>query len=133
MRPSQGFQSPITNHAASDFYLSHSRASGPTAAFGSAGHLKEILGSGFEMIRISQCESPRVFSSFMIKKGQSGDQLMITIEENFSIIQKLLVSAILFPVRDSLGDTGSLLLAAPRKSFAGPGAKVSGPGPYSTP
>jgi hypothetical protein len=23
--------------------------------------LKKILGSGFEMIRISQCESPRVF------------------------------------------------------------------------
>ena len=25
------------------------------------GMLKKILGSGFEMIRISQCESPRVF------------------------------------------------------------------------
>jgi len=32
-----------------------------TAAFRAAGDLKKILGSGFEMIRISQCESPRVF------------------------------------------------------------------------
>jgi hypothetical protein len=32
-----------------------------TAAFRAARHLKEILGSGFEMIRISQCESARVF------------------------------------------------------------------------
>jgi hypothetical protein len=37
------------------------------AAFSAARHLKKILGSGFEMIRISQCESPRVFG-FMIKK-----------------------------------------------------------------
>jgi hypothetical protein len=58
---------------------------------------------------------------------------MITIEESFGIIQKLSRVGILFPVRDSLGNTGSLLMAAPRKSFAGSGAKVSGPGPYSTP
>ena len=32
-----------------------------TTPFSAAGDLKEILGSGFEMIRISQCESPRVF------------------------------------------------------------------------
>jgi hypothetical protein len=32
-----------------------------TAAFRAARDLKKILGSGFEMIRISQCESPRVF------------------------------------------------------------------------
>ena len=31
-----------------------------TAAFGAVRDLKKILGSGFEMIRISQCESPRV-------------------------------------------------------------------------
>ena len=31
-----------------------------TAAFSAARDLKKILGSGFEMIRISQCESPRV-------------------------------------------------------------------------
>jgi hypothetical protein len=31
------------------------------AAFRSARDLKKILGSGFEMIRVSQCESPRVF------------------------------------------------------------------------
>jgi hypothetical protein len=36
-----------------------------TAAFRAAGDLKEIFGSGFEMIRISQCESPRV-CGFMI-------------------------------------------------------------------
>jgi hypothetical protein len=45
-----------------------------TAAFRAAGDLKKILGSGFEMIRISQRESPRVFR-FMIKKGQIGDQI----------------------------------------------------------
>ena len=34
----------------------------PVAApFSTTGDLKKILGSGFEMIRISQCESPRVF------------------------------------------------------------------------
>jgi hypothetical protein len=38
------------------------------------GDLEEILGSGFEMIWISQGESPRVFG-FMIKKGQIGDQI----------------------------------------------------------
>ena len=32
-----------------------------TAAFRAARDLKKIFGSGFEMIRISQCESPRVF------------------------------------------------------------------------
>jgi hypothetical protein len=32
-----------------------------TAAFRAAGDLKKILGSGFEMIRISQGESPAVF------------------------------------------------------------------------
>jgi hypothetical protein len=31
-----------------------------TAAFRAAGHLEKILGSGFEMIRISQCKSARV-------------------------------------------------------------------------
>jgi hypothetical protein len=30
------------------------------AAFRAARYLKKILGSGFEMIRFSQCESPRV-------------------------------------------------------------------------
>jgi hypothetical protein len=45
-----------------------------TAAFRAAGDLKKILGCGFEMIRISQCESPRVFW-VMIKKGQVGDQI----------------------------------------------------------
>ena len=37
-----------------------------TAAFGSACDLKKILGSGFEMVRIrvSQCESPRVFGFY---------------------------------------------------------------------
>jgi len=32
-----------------------------TAAFRAARHLKKILGSGFEMIRIRQCELARVF------------------------------------------------------------------------
>jgi hypothetical protein len=32
-----------------------------TAAFRSARDLKKILGSGFEIVRISQCESPRFF------------------------------------------------------------------------
>jgi hypothetical protein len=45
-----------------------------TAAFRAAGDLKKILGSGFEIIRISQGESARVFG-FMIKKGQIGDQI----------------------------------------------------------
>ena len=45
-----------------------------TAAFIAARDLKKILGSGFEMIRISQCESPRVFGS-IIKKWQIGDQI----------------------------------------------------------
>ena len=46
-----------------------------TATFRTARDLKKkILGSGFEMIRISQCESPRV-CGFMIKKGQSGEQI----------------------------------------------------------
>jgi len=45
-----------------------------TAAFSAARDLKEILGSGFEMIKISQRESARV-CGFMIKKGQSGDQI----------------------------------------------------------
>jgi hypothetical protein len=45
-----------------------------TAAFSAAGDFEKILGSGFEMIRISQCESPRVFG-FMIKKGEIGDQI----------------------------------------------------------
>jgi hypothetical protein len=31
------------------------------------GDLKKMLGSGFEMIRISQCASPRVFRSGMSK------------------------------------------------------------------
>ena len=69
----------------------------------------------------------------MIKKGQSGDQIE---DHNIGELRchpEASGVGILFPVRDSLGDTGSLLMAAPRKSFAGPGAKVSGPGPYSTP
>jgi hypothetical protein len=33
-----------------------------TAAFRAARDFEKILGSGFEMIRISQCESPRSFS-----------------------------------------------------------------------
>ena len=45
-----------------------------TATFRTARDLKKILGSRFEMSRISQCESPRV-CGFMIKKGQSGDQI----------------------------------------------------------
>ena len=45
-----------------------------TAAFRAARDFEKILGSGFEMIRISQCESPRV-CGFMIKKGQIGDQI----------------------------------------------------------
>jgi hypothetical protein len=73
------YLSPITNH----FSPSHGRASGQAVRlqdlflvlsqrinlglftvatpFRGAGDLKKILGSGFEMIRISQCESPRVF------------------------------------------------------------------------
>jgi hypothetical protein len=35
-----------------------------TPAFSAAGDLKKILGSGFEMIRISQCESRRVFGVY---------------------------------------------------------------------
>jgi hypothetical protein len=102
------------------------------AALGSARDLKKILGSGFEMIRISQGESPRV-CGFMIKKGQSGDQIQDQNRGELWHHPEASPGGILFPVRDSLGDTGSLLMAAPRKSFAGPGAKVSGPGPYSTP
>jgi hypothetical protein len=45
-----------------------------TAAFRAARDLKKIFGSGFEMVRISQCESPRV-CGFMIKKGQISDQI----------------------------------------------------------
>src|SRR5580704_9124087 len=45
-----------------------------TAAFRAACNLEKILGSGFEMIRFSQCESPRL-CGFMIKKGQIGDQI----------------------------------------------------------
>jgi len=33
-----------------------------TAAFRAARDFKKIFGSGFEMIRISQCEPPRSFS-----------------------------------------------------------------------
>jgi hypothetical protein len=40
-----------------------------TAAFRAAGDLKKILGSGFEMIRISQCESPRVFRVYDKEKA----------------------------------------------------------------
>jgi hypothetical protein len=72
---------PITNHFSP--ITSHGRASGPaarfqdlflilsqgvdlgllaiTAAFRAARDLKKILGSGFGMIRISQCELARVF------------------------------------------------------------------------
>jgi hypothetical protein len=71
------------------------------------------------------------FFGFMIKKRQIGDQIddhnrgeLRHHPEAFSCRDSL---------RDSLGNTGSLLMAAPRKSFAGSGAKVSGPGPYSTP
>jgi hypothetical protein len=35
-----------------------------TAPFRAARHLKKILGSGFEMIRISQCELARVFGFY---------------------------------------------------------------------
>jgi hypothetical protein len=45
-----------------------------TAAFRSPRHLKKIFGSGFEMIRVSQSESPPVFR-FMKKKAQIGDQI----------------------------------------------------------
>jgi hypothetical protein len=45
-----------------------------TAAFRAARDLKKVLGSGFEMIGISQCES-RVFFGFMINKWQIGDQI----------------------------------------------------------
>jgi hypothetical protein len=73
------------------------------------------------------------FLGFMIKKSQFGDLID---DHNIGELRHhpdASRAGILFPVRDSLGDTGSLLMAAPRKSFAGPGAKVSGPGPYSTP
>jgi len=72
---------PITNHFSP--ITSHGRASGlavrlqdfflilsqcvdlgllaVTAAFRAAGDFEKILGSGFEIVRISQCESPRVF------------------------------------------------------------------------
>jgi hypothetical protein len=44
------------------------------------------------MIRISQCESPRVFG-FMIKKGQIGDQIDDhNIGATSGIIQKLLAA-----------------------------------------
>jgi hypothetical protein len=42
----------------------HGRASGLAAAFRAARDLKKILGSGFEMVRISQCESARVFGVY---------------------------------------------------------------------
>jgi len=38
-------------------------------AFRAARHLKKILGGGFEMIRISQCESPRVFLGLLAVSG----------------------------------------------------------------
>ena len=44
------------------------------AAFGAAGDLKQVLGSGFEMIGVSQSKSARVFR-VMIKKRQIGDQI----------------------------------------------------------
>ena len=50
---------PFTNHQS--LLTSHGRASGPTAAFSAARDFEKILGSGFEMIRISQCESASVF------------------------------------------------------------------------
>src|SRR5260221_5229351 len=53
-----------------------------TTAFGAARDLKKILGSGFEMIRISQCESPRDFRIYdkeMTKwRSNSGSQYRST-------------------------------------------------------
>jgi len=53
-----------------------------TAAFSAAGDLKKILGSGFEMIRISQGESARVFGFYdkeMTKwRSNSGSQYRTT-------------------------------------------------------
>jgi len=65
----------------------------------------------------------------MIKKRQIGDQIDDHNKGELRFHPEACRAGILFPVRDSLGDTGSLLMAAPRKSFAGPGAKVSGPDP----
>ena len=47
------------------------------AAFRAAGNLNKISGSGFEeiRIRISQSESSRVFSEFMINRWQISDQI----------------------------------------------------------
>jgi hypothetical protein len=61
-----------------------------TAAFRAAGDLEKILGSGFEMIRISQCDVTAGFSEFMIKKGQIGDQIDDHNRGDFGVIQKLL-------------------------------------------
>jgi hypothetical protein len=63
-----------------------------TAAFRAAGDLKKILGSGFEMIRISQCESPRVFRIYDKEmanwRSNSGSQYRSCFAIN---IQKVLV------------------------------------------
>jgi hypothetical protein len=76
--PNSSHLSPITSHGRDsglavrlqDLFLILSqcvdlRLLTIAAAFGAARDLKKILGSGFEMIRIrvSQCESPRVFPS----------------------------------------------------------------------
>ena len=68
-----------------------------TAAFRAARDLKKILGSGFEMIRISQCESPRVFRVY-----DQAIKFRITIEESFGVIQKLLVTG--FEARTRTGN-----------------------------
>jgi hypothetical protein len=72
----ENLRDPVDTHPAAvsfqDFFLILSQSVdlgllSITAAFRAARNLKKILGSGFEMITISQCESPRVFG-FMIKK-----------------------------------------------------------------
>src|ERR1700722_2088157 len=94
-----------------------------TAAFRGPGDLKKIFGSGFEMIGISQGESPRV-CGFMIKKGQSGDQIDDHNRGELRDHPEASGAGVLFPVRDSRGDTGSLLKAALRKELGRAGPKV---------
>jgi hypothetical protein len=62
-----------------------------TAAFRGASDLKEILGSGFEMVRISQCESPRVFRIYDKEEAIWRSNLGSQYRSHFGIIQKLLV------------------------------------------
>jgi hypothetical protein len=49
-----------------------------TAAFRAPGDLKEILGSGFEMIRISQCKSARVFCMISKWRPQNAGRSALT-------------------------------------------------------